>query len=131
MKVQAVDQVALQPVQMDGATGCQVRWLVSKTDGAPHFAMRLFEVAPGGHTPRHHHPYEHEIFVLEGEGLVYQGDRPHELKPGTTVLVEADEIHQFRNTGNQALKFLCLIPNSADNRADGMKPECSSVAAQQ
>lgn len=127
MKVQAANDVTLQPVQMDGATGCQVRWLVSKSDGAPNFAMRLFEVAPGGHTPKHHHPYEHEIYVLEGEGLVFQGDRPHPLRPGTTILVESDEIHQFQNTGNATLKFLCLIPNSADNRPGVQKPECSSV----
>ena len=65
---------------MPGATGCQVRWLVGPGDGAPNFAMREFEVAPGGHTPRHSHPYEHEVFVLQGSGVVYEGDTEHPLQ---------------------------------------------------
>ena len=68
MKVMNTNNVESQKVDMEGAAGCTVRWLVGEKDGAPTFAMRQFEVEPGGYTPRHHHPYEHEVFVLEGEG---------------------------------------------------------------
>lgn len=129
MKVHPTKNVELQPVQMDGAVGCQVRWLLSKSDGAPNFAMRQFEIAPGGHTPLHHHPYEHEIYVVEGEGVVMQGDKPITIRAGDTILVEPDEVHQFRNPGSSSFKFLCLIPNSADNRPLGQRPECSAVEA--
>ena len=70
MKVQHYQQVSSEPVEMEGAHGCTVRWLLGPRDGAPNFAMRQFDVAVGGYTPRHHHPYEHEVFVLEGEGVV-------------------------------------------------------------
>ncbi|MFN5853403.1 MAG: cupin domain-containing protein [Pirellulaceae bacterium] len=128
VKVQRSSDVPLQEVQMEGAAKCQVRWLVSKTDGAPNFAMRQFELQPGGHTPRHHHPYEHEIYILEGEGEAWEGDRAHPMKAGDVLLVTPDEVHQFRNTGSTVLKMLCLIPNSADNRPVGQRPECSQVA---
>ena len=90
-----------------------MRRLLGPEDGTPTFAMRQFEVAPGGHTPLHSHPYEHEIFVLEGQGVVQEGVREHPLAAGDVVFVVPGEIHQFRNTGQQPLKFLCLVPNSS------------------
>lgn len=125
MKVQHYLDVDPRPVEMEGAEGCRVRWLLSDGDGAPNFAMRQFEVAPGGFTPKHHHPYEHEVFVLEGNGVVFQGDHAHPLKPGDVVLVSPDELHQFRNTGSVPLKFLCLIPNDAAAGKAAVAPECS------
>lgn len=127
MKVSSYTSTAQQPVQMEGSSGCTVRWLIGEQDGAPNFAMRQFEVAPGGYTPRHSHPYEHEVFVLEGEGEVFEGDQPHPLRAGDVVLVRPDEIHQFRNTGNAPLKFLCLVPNSSASMPITMAPECGAV----
>ncbi|HUE69738.1 MAG TPA: cupin domain-containing protein [Pirellulaceae bacterium] len=124
MKVNHYEQVPQQLVEMEGSQGCSVRWLLGERDGTPHFAMRQFEVAPGGYTPRHFHPYEHEVFVLEGEGVVLEGETPHSLKAGDVVLVKPDEVHQFRNTGDGPLKFLCLIPNSAAGKKVTVAPEC-------
>ncbi len=123
MKVKAYQQVKSQPVEMEGAVDCTVRWLVGEADGAPNFAMRQFEVAPGGYTPKHHHPYEHEVFVLEGEGVVLEGDQEHPLTAGDVVFVAPDEIHQFRNTSSTPLKFLCLVPN-AGQRPQNVSAEC-------
>ncbi len=124
MKVNHYEAIDEQPVQMQGAEGCTVRQLVSRSDGAPNFAMRQFTVAPGGHTPRHFHPYEHEIFVLAGDGEIWEGDTPHPLRAGDVILVKPDEVHQFRNTGNTPFKFLCMIPNSAMDKTVTVVPEC-------
>lgn len=124
MQVRHYERVEQEPVDMPGATGCRVRWLVGEPEGAPNFAMRQFEVAVGGHTPRHTHPYEHEVFVLEGEGVVLEGDVAHPLRPGAVVYVRPDELHQFRNTGHVPLKFLCLVPNSALGPTAPVTPEC-------
>ncbi|HTU26504.1 MAG TPA: cupin domain-containing protein [Pirellulales bacterium] len=113
MKVNHFEAVEKAPVPMDGAVGCQMRRLLGPEDGTPTFAMRQFEVAPGGHTPRHSHPYEHEVFVLEGSGVVLEGEREHPLSAGDVIYVVPGEVHQFRNTGSQPLKFLCLVPNFA------------------
>lgn len=125
MKVNHYESAEKAEVDMEGASGCSVRQLVNETDGAPTFAMRQFEVAVGGFTPRHSHPYEHEVFVLEGQGEVFEGDQPHPLKSGDVVFVAPDEVHQFRNTGEQPLKFLCLIPNSASGKKVTVAPECA------
>jgi quercetin dioxygenase-like cupin family protein len=124
MRINHYEQVESQVVTMEGAVGCQVRWLIGEQDGAPSFAMRQFEVAPGGHTPRHHHPYEHEVFVLEGGGAVFSGNAWHPLQAGDVVLVKPGEVHQFKNDGELPLKFLCLVPNSATGQQVTVVPEC-------
>lgn len=111
MKVVHYEQVDLLPVDMEEAVGCRIRCLISPEDGAPSFSMREFEVAPGGATPRHTHAHEHEVFVLEGSGVVLEDEREHPLRPGTVVFVPPNAPHQFRNSGPGPLKFLCLVPH--------------------
>jgi len=111
MKVVPLEEVEAQPVGTEGAVGCRIRCLVGPDDGAPSFSMRQFEVAPGGYTPKHSHAHEHEVFVLEGAGVVLEGEREHALSPGTVVFVPPNQEHQFRNTGSGPLEFLCLIPH--------------------
>jgi quercetin dioxygenase-like cupin family protein len=111
MKVIPYEQVESAPVDMQGAVGCRIRCLIGEADGATGFTMRQFEIAEGGYTPRHSHAHEHEVFVLEGLGVVMEGDQEHSLTAGSVVFVPPNQEHQFRNTGAGPLKFLCLIPN--------------------
>ncbi len=124
MRIKHSEEVPLAEVTMEGAAGCKVRWLVGEADQAPKFAMRQFELEPGGHTPHHFHPYAHEIYVLEGEGCIVDGVRERPLRPGDVVLVESDDPHQFKTTGTTPFKMLCLIPNSAVGKPVTVAPEC-------
>ncbi len=124
MKVTAAQNVNQKPVDMPGARGCHVRWLIGREDDAPNFAMREFQVDPGGHTPRHFHPYEHEVYVVSGEGTVVDGDTEHTISTGDVILVRPNEVHQFRNDSSQPLRFLCLIPNVAGDLPVTQVPEC-------
>jgi quercetin dioxygenase-like cupin family protein len=111
MKVIHCEDVAAGSVKAEGASNCRMRCLIGPDDAAPSFSMRHFELDPGGHTPKHSHAHEHEVFVLEGSGVVSEGDREHPLRPGVAVFVPPNQLHQFRNTGTTTLKFLCLIPH--------------------
>ncbi len=110
MKIASLKEILSEKVEMDGAQGCKVRLAVTPRDGAPNFAMRVFEIAPGGHTPLHQHPYEHEVFVLEGRGTVWRAGVAVPLKPGDVLFIPADERHQFTNAGETPFQFICLIP---------------------
>ena len=125
MKVAHYTQVESAPVDMEGAVGCRIRVLIGEADGAPHFTMREFDVAPGGHTPKHSHAFEHEVFIVEGQGVVLEGDVEHPLAPGTIVFVPSNQLHQFRNTGPGTLKFLCLIPNALGGTPGPCAAACS------
>jgi len=110
VKITNLKDIPAEKVEMDGVKDCQYQVAVSMRDGAPNFAMRIFEVAPGGNTPHHHHPYEHEIYVMEGQGTVWRDGQEVPIKPGDVLYIPADEKHQFKNAGNQPFKFMCLIP---------------------
>ena len=103
-------EVTSEDVKMEEARGVKKRVLISETDGAPNFIMRRFTIEPGGHTPYHTHPWEHELYVLSGTGLVRLGDTNHEISAGTVILVLPDEEHNFVNNGSELLDFLCTIP---------------------
>jgi len=102
MKVERSADIAKKSVNVEGAKGVEIRVLISKDDGAPTFAMRMFEVQPSGHTPLHRHPHEHEVFVLEGAGLVVCEGKNYPITREDVVFVP----------GGSVLRFLCLVPLS-------------------
>ncbi len=124
MKVVHYEQIPLAPVEMQGAVGARYRCLIGEPDGAPSFTMRQFEISPGGCTPRHSHGYEHEVFILEGSGMVLDGEGERPIASGTIVFVPPNQVHQFRNTGPAPLKFLCLIPHPLRGMATSCVAAC-------
>lgn len=124
MKVAHYEQMELLPVKQEEAVGCRIRCLIDESDGAPSFSMRQFEVAPGGSTPKHSHGHEHEVFVIEGTGVVLEGEVEHALRPGTVVYVPPSQLHQFRNTSPAPLKFICLIPHPLRGMTDPCAAAC-------
>ena len=94
----------------EGCKDVRIRWLITKDIGAKHFAMRMFEVGPEGHTPLHSHEWEHEVLILGGEGIVVGEQGEEKLKRGDVIFMPGNETHQFKNTGQDKFRFLCLIP---------------------
>ena len=99
-----------QAVSEEIAKGIRVRPLITEADGSPNFVMDYFELAPGGFTPLHAHPWEHQVFVMSGRGTVKAGTVEQPIGAGSVVLVTANEEHQFRNAGAEPLELLCVIP---------------------
>lgn len=108
-KVFHYDAVKAKDVE-EGCSKVRVRWLITKEMGAKNFAMRLFEIDLAGFTPLHRHNWEHEVFILEGEGAIFDGKKATPFKVGDVIFVPPNERHQFKNTGKDLLKILCLIP---------------------
>lgn len=102
--------VPAEEVKDKGCKDITIRWLIKKEDGAKNFALRLFEVSPGGNSPYHQHDWEHEIFILEGDGVLVTEKGDLKFAPDDVFYIAPMEWHQFRNTGKKMLKFLCLIP---------------------
>jgi len=88
----------------------KVRWLITKDDGAENFAMRHFEIAPGGQSAHHTHDWEHETFILDGHGSVVCGEEKERVGPDYVIFIPPNIPHHFENLGHEALRFLCLIP---------------------
>ena len=99
------------PVTTEGAKDTEIQWLLAPADGAPNFALRRFVIAPGGYTPRHTHDWEHEVYVLQGAGVLVTEQCHIPLQADQAILVAPGESHQFRCTGSASLEMLCIVPN--------------------
>jgi len=102
----------VQKENVEEAEKTQIQWLITEKDGAENFFMRLFTVHPNGSTPLHSHNWEHEIFVLKGNGKVVTEDKNIAVKDRDVVFVPANEKHQFVNTGDSIFEIICLIPKT-------------------
>ncbi len=108
MLVKRYGEVA--PTTYDGGrAGVTMREMITSADGAPTFAMRVFDLAPGATTPYHHHAWEHEVFIVRGSGVLKseQGDRP--FSSGDTIFIAGNEPHCF--VAADAVQFICVIPS--------------------
>jgi len=113
MKIEKCSRISKSSVDHEGAKDVEIRWLISKADGAENFAMRMFELQPGGHTPLHIHPHEHEVFVVEGQGtFVFEGQE-YDFEAEYVIFVPGNKQHQFINTSDSVLRMLCIIPATA------------------
>lgn len=104
------DYRQVEPEETSEAPGLTVRWVIGEKEGAPNFAMRVFDLEPGASSPHHAHEWEHEVFVLAGRGRVYGGEEEAALGEGDTVLIPPMERHRFVNEGDEVLRFICVIP---------------------
>jgi quercetin dioxygenase-like cupin family protein len=112
MKIISLDHVIKNKVQMEGAQNAWKQIPLSREDGAPVYAYRVFTVEPGGYTPYHQHSYEHMNYIIEGEGvLINEAGEQQSLKAGDFALVLPNEKHQYRNTSpDKAFKMICGVP---------------------
>jgi len=97
------------PVEETGVEGLTARWVITASQGAENFSMRLLELAPLKSTPKHQHNSEHEIFVLVGRGEVETEEGTFPIKEGSVIYVSPNETHCFRNTGADILRMIDAV----------------------
>jgi len=90
--------VPIDALDKKGAEKTQVQYLVDERQGSNRFALRLYTVQKGGHTPLDQHPYEHHVHVMSGQGLLRQSKEPN-------------AVHQFSNNKDEPFTFLCVKGN--------------------
>lgn len=72
-----------------------------------HAVMALIEFAPGAVAPRHTHPGDELIYVLEGAvTLEIEGQPARLMKTGDTFLIPAGAVHLGRNSGDTTARAL-------------------------
>jgi quercetin dioxygenase-like cupin family protein len=106
------DEIEYESV--DAADGLSKGVLIDESDGAPNLAMRRFTLAPGATVPEHTNAVEHEQYVLDGEYVVGIDGDEHTVSAGDSLLIPAGVVHRYRNEGETAGAFLCVVPNGDD-----------------
>lgn len=102
---------------IEAVPGVVMRVVAGPAEGAPTFVTRVFEIEPGSGTPHHTHEWEHEMFVIEGQGVLKSGNTERPLGEGDAVTVLSNEPHSVMNTGKGMLRVICVVP-----LVDGMMP---------
>jgi quercetin dioxygenase-like cupin family protein len=98
-------------IMNDGeVSGIKFYPMLTEKEGAPNFAMRLFEIEPSGHTPKHTHNWEHEVIITEGSGFVLKVDEKIAIEKDDFILVPPGLLHQFI-AGENGMNMVCVVPN--------------------
>ena len=119
-------EVSGTKIDRKGFAGMTARFVLSKDDGCPRYAMRLMEFEPGGHTSMHAHPEEHELYFLEGKpAIVDSSGKETRLDAGDFLYVLPNEPHQIKNVGSTKMKAICTIPMASPRRSRPNQPVSS------
>ena len=84
--------------------------LVGEKEGWTDYVMRMVELGPDGHSPRHSHPWPHINFMVEGTGSLLMDGKQYPVHAGAYAYVPADTEHQYTNTGDGMFRFICIVP---------------------
>lgn len=96
------------------ADGLSKGVLLGESEGAPHFAIRRFELASGAEVPKHTNEVEHGQYVLEGEYVVGVEDEEFTVSVGDSIFIPAGVVHWYRNTSDIPGAFICVVPSGDD-----------------
>jgi quercetin dioxygenase-like cupin family protein len=102
----------LVPIVMkgDAVNEASMKKLVGGEEGWDSHVMRVVELGQDGFSPKHTHDWPHINYVIEGEGVLFLNGKENPIKAGSFAYVPSGELHQFRNTGDTPLKFICIVP---------------------
>jgi quercetin dioxygenase-like cupin family protein len=78
------------------------------------FALRYFEIEPGGYSSLEKHHHVHLIVVLRGRGKALVGMRVFELQPFDLLYVPPDTPHRWINPYEEPFGFLCPVDAERD-----------------
>lgn len=85
---------------------------LSRAAGSENLGCSLYALDPGSESwPHHYHTANEEaMYVLEGRGTVRLGDERVSVQPGDYLVFPTGEggAHRVFNTGEDALRYLCL-----------------------
>ena len=103
-------------------SGNRLYWMLTSEIGAKDFELRYFEIPPGCKSSYGFHPHEHEVFIVEGRGLIKGPAGETLLAPRMAVFVPGNEEHQWVNASNdEPFGFVCVVPRGAEAES---KPPC-------
>lgn len=117
MAININNNIPFNEVTMEGTLNVKMKILIGIPDGSDNIIMRYFSVASNGHSPWHQHDYEHVVKIEKNKGIfVDKLGNEHLVEEGTSLYVEPNTLHQFKNPFDAPFDFLCIIPNPEKNK---------------
>ena len=114
MYLKEVKNIDSKAVNVPGATNVFKQVLVGPQQGWTGWVMRLFTLSKGGCTPKHSHPWPHINYIVKGTGTLFLEDKEQDIGSDQAAYISGGEVHQFKNTGESELSFICIVPEEGD-----------------
>src|SRR6266705_1556556 len=103
--------------------GVETRMLISASNGATQLCIFEQWIAPGAGAPTHTHPVEEVLTVRDGEAEMWMDQQRVTVSVGQSLIVPAERMHGFRNSGNVTLRIHAVLARSEERRVG---KECRS-----
>lgn len=86
-------------------------WLHPKNDSIDlPYSLAFAELEPGAASLPHILKNQTEVYlVIEGSGMAYVGGQAQAMQQGDLVLIPNDIEQYVENTGDQTLRFICVV----------------------
>ena len=80
-----------------------------KADLKLRYSLAHAVLASGKSSKPHKLKTSEVYYILEGEGLMYIGNKSRKVYPGQTVYIPPNTKQYIENTSKSDLKFLCIV----------------------
>jgi quercetin dioxygenase-like cupin family protein len=99
-------------VHDDGACviGAGIKKAIGPEEGWDDYVLRFIEITPNGKSFDHIHPWPHINYYIKGNGILTIEGEEYPVCEGMYSFVPADKQHQWRNTSDEKLEFICIVP---------------------
>jgi quercetin dioxygenase-like cupin family protein len=114
MPVRKYAEIEKVKVNTADAVGVTKMVPVGKNEGWDGYTLRVFKIAPGGHTPRHTHDWEHVNYIISGKGKLFLDGKEYEMSEKDFAFVPPNALHQFQNPYDKDFEFICVVPNRGE-----------------
>ena len=99
------------PIPFTDLPGSETATRFEGRDHGSTISIFITSHPPGTGAPLHRHPYEETFVVQEGVGTFTVGDEQIEVPGGHVVVVPANTVHGFVNTGEGPLRQVTIHPS--------------------
>lgn len=80
-----------------------------KEDLKLRYSLAHATIRQGETSYRHRLKHSEVYYILEGEGMMYIDNESVKVLPGQAIYIPPNAIQCIRNTGQDDLKFLCIV----------------------
>lgn len=109
-----VKDMKMIPMTVPGANGAFKQVAVGPAQGWEGYVLRVMTLEAGGNTPQHKHPWPHINYVLSGQGSIFLDGQEYPAEAGTCAYLPANSEHGFKNLGDEAMQFICIVPEEGE-----------------
>jgi quercetin dioxygenase-like cupin family protein len=76
-------------------------WLITLDDNPPTCTLTYSEIPPGGTSSHHIHPWEHEVYIIQGSGTLVCDGKEYPVKTGDAMFIPGNVDHYTLNNGGE------------------------------